>query len=94
MNNELTISLTPTTEKGNRTRIVKVEYGKTAILRTARKEHTCCESQLPIRTGTQYYSIYFGNPARAMSPDRVLPEYLDRYWQHQHRFLDLGGQPC
>ena len=67
-------------------KVIRV-WGKRAILRRARKEHTCSSSGLPIEKGTDYYCVYICGAGlkNTIFPARVHVECI-------HDYLNFRGR--
>lgn len=67
-------------------KVIRV-WGKRAILRSARKEHKCAASGIPIEKGKDYYCVYICGASlkNTIFPARVRVEFI-------HDYLNFGGK--
>lgn len=69
--------------------IITINSYYDAVLRIARKQFTCAVSFQPINPRSQYYQISPRLCGLCTHPDRVLPEYLEDYWDQLNK--QVGG---
>jgi len=65
--------------------------GRIAILRHSRKYHRCAVSQEYINRGSLYYAVTIGGGGLGSIkfPERVKPEYLEKYFERVKRSREL-----